>query len=90
MPVPSNSSLPTHPSRRRVLSLAGAGVLGVVMAGCGAEEDPLAQQANTGDEKGYIAGDGTVSEYAPDQRGEPVQFSGTLFGLFTIEGVVAV
>ena len=51
----------------------------MVMAGCGAEEDPLAQQANTGDEKGYIAGDGTVSEYAPDQRGEPVQFSGTLF-----------
>ncbi|MDT0119020.1 MULTISPECIES: TlpA family protein disulfide reductase [Kocuria] len=66
------------PSRRRVLSLAGLGVLGLALTGC-AEEDSLAQQANSGDQKGYIAGDGTVSEYPAGERGEPVQFTGTLF-----------
>ena len=66
------------PSRRRVLSLAGLGVLGLALTGC-AEEDSLAQQANSGDQKGYIAGDGTVSEYPSGERGEPVQFTGTLF-----------
>ena len=64
-------------SRRRVLSLTALGALGASLTGCGAEEDSLAQQANAGDGKGYIGGDGTVSAYAPDQRGEPVQFTGT-------------
>ncbi|MHC5558489.1 TlpA family protein disulfide reductase [Kocuria sp. U4B] len=67
-----------RPSRRSVLSLAGLGVLGLALAGC-AEEDSLAQQANSGDRKGYIAGDGTVSEYPAGERGEPVQFEGALF-----------
>ena len=67
-----------RPSRRNVLSLAGLGVLGLALAGC-AEEDSLAQQANSGDQKGYIAGDGTVSEYPAGERGEPVQFEGALF-----------
>ncbi len=80
----SSSSLSAYPSRRRVLSLAGWGVLGVALAGCGAEEDSLAQQANAGDEKGYIAGDGTVSEYPAGERGEPVQFAGTLFDGTTV------
>ncbi|MFI7482164.1 TlpA family protein disulfide reductase [Kocuria sp. M1R5S2] len=69
---------PASPSRRRVLSLAGLGLLGLALTGC-AEEDSLAQQANSGDRKGYIAGDGTVSEYPAAERGEPVQFEGTLF-----------
>lgn len=74
----SYSSPTVRPSRRRVLSLAGLGVLGIALAGC-AEEDSLARQANSGDQKGYIAGDGTVSEYPAAERGEPVQFEGTLF-----------
>lgn len=74
----SRPSPSSRPSRRRVLSLAGLGVLGIALAGC-TEEDSLAQQANAGDQKGYIAGDGTVTEYAPTERGEPVQFEGTLF-----------
>jgi thiol-disulfide isomerase/thioredoxin len=76
--VSSYTPPPARPSRRRVLSLAGVGVLGLALAGC-AEEDSLARQANSGDQKGYIAGDGTVSEYAAAERGEPVQFEGTLF-----------
>lgn len=49
----------------------------VTLGGCTAD-DPLANQAKAGDNKNYIAGDGSVSEYAADQRGEPLTFSGTL------------
>ncbi|WP_152915969.1 TlpA family protein disulfide reductase [Arthrobacter sp. RIT-PI-e] len=42
-------------------------------------DDPLAAQAAAGDGKNYIAGDGSVTEYAPSERGDPVEVSGTLF-----------
>lgn len=44
--------------------------------GCAAN-DPLAQQFKAGDNKNYIAGDGTVTEYAVANRGEPITWSGT-------------
>lgn len=70
-------SVPT-PSRRRLL----AGLTGVaavpLLAACSAD-DPLAQQAGNADGKNYIAGDGSVLEIAPGERGEPVQFASTLF-----------
>lgn len=53
-------------------ALAAASVL--VLAGC--SSDPLAEQYRAGDNKGYIAGDGTISEFPADQRGEPVVFAG--------------
>lgn len=59
------------------IALAAASVL--VLAGC--SSDPLAEQYRAGDNKGYIAGDGTISEFPADERGEPVAFAGT-----TIEG----
>jgi len=39
--------------------------------------DPLAQQYLNGDNKGYISGDGTVTEVDEADRGAPVQFEGT-------------
>ena len=70
--------LPWRPGRRRVL----AGLVGVVtlplLAACGSE-DPLAAQAGNADGKNYIAGDGSVLEIGPEERGGPVQFSSTLF-----------
>ena len=51
----------------------------LVLTGCSAGEDSLAQQANAGGDKGYVAGDGSVSEYAASQRGEPVAFEATMF-----------
>ena len=36
----------------------------------------VAEQYRAGDNKGYIAGDGTISEFPADQRGEPVEFAG--------------
>ena len=74
----SSSAPSARPSRRRVLSVAGLCVLGLALAGC-TEEDSLAQQANSGSQKGYIAGDGTVSEYPVAERGDPVRFEGALF-----------
>jgi len=38
--------------------------------------DPLAQQYLNGDNKGYISGDGTVTEVDEADRGDPVQFEG--------------
>lgn len=65
---------------RRGLLAAVAGSLAVAaLTGC-AGQDPLAAQAKAGDNKNYIAGDGSVSVFAPAERKPPVQFSGTLFG----------
>lgn len=74
---------PTHNHTRRTAlragialcaSAAGAGLL----AAC-SEDTSLSKQANSGDNKGYIAGDGSVTEYQEAERGEPVAFTGELF-----------
>lgn len=69
--------------RRRSFLRIGAGLaIGVPLvaaaSGC-AVEDPLAAQAKAGDSKNYIAGDGSVTEYAAGERGEPVELAGSLF-----------
>jgi thiol-disulfide isomerase/thioredoxin len=45
------------------------------LAGCTAN-DPLANQFKAGDNKNYIAGDGSVTEFAKANRGEAVVWSG--------------
>lgn len=49
---------------RRFAGLLAAAAL--VLTGCAS--DPLADQFRAGDNKNYIAGDGTVTEYAVDSR----------------------
>jgi thiol-disulfide isomerase/thioredoxin len=44
-----------------------------------AQEDALAKQARAGDNKNYVAGDGSVTEFAATDRKAPVQVTGTLF-----------
>ncbi|MDF2991009.1 MAG: thiol-disulfide isomerase and thioredoxin [Microbacterium sp.] len=66
---------------RRILSAAAAATASLALvaglAACSA--DPLADQYRAGDNKGYIAANGfQTQEIAPDQRGEPVDFAGTL------------
>jgi thiol-disulfide isomerase/thioredoxin len=65
-------------SRRRASRPAKA--VGVVLAGAllltGCSSDPLAEQYREGSGKNYIAGDGTVVEFAPDERGDAVSFEG--------------
>lgn len=85
MPIPQphreghhRPGLPPRPGRRQVLAgLAGVASL-PLLAACSAE-DPLAAQAGKADGKNYIAGDGSVLEIGPAERGEPVQFSSAMF-----------
>ncbi|WP_420481464.1 TlpA family protein disulfide reductase [Arthrobacter jiangjiafuii] len=82
MKNPQSTSQPDPIGRRSFLKLGAGVALGVPLlaaaSGC-AVEDPLAAQAKAGDNKNYIAGDGSVTEYAAEARGAAVQFEGTLF-----------
>lgn len=80
---------PSHRSHRRAgIGLAGSLLMSLVMvgavSGCVAD-DSLARQAQAGDNKNYIAGDGSVSEYAPDSRGEALELTATLYDGTTID-----
>jgi thiol-disulfide isomerase/thioredoxin len=59
-----------------VALIALVGVLSISLSGCSAN-DPLANQYKAGANKNYIAGDGTVTEFAAENRGEAVKWSGT-------------
>lgn len=61
--------------RRVVAATALALVAGAVLAGC--TQDPLADQYRSGSNKGYISGDGTVTEIAAADRSDPIVFEGT-------------
>ncbi len=68
-----------RPSRRIFLRTSLlAGLSAAVLTACSAN-DSLAQQANAGDNKNYIAGDGSVSQYAKADRKVPVVLTGKLF-----------
>jgi len=56
------------------LALTGLVSLALLLSGCTA--DPLAAQYREGSSKGFIAGDGSVTEIAASARGEAVEFSG--------------
>lgn len=68
----------TSSMSRRSLLIAGGAALTVVLSAC-TSEDPLAKQASAGDNKNYIAGDGSVTEYGQSDRKEPVEFTAALF-----------
>lgn len=68
----------TSSMSRRALLATGGAALAVALAAC-TSKDPLAEQANAGDNKNYIAGDGSVTEYGAADRKDPVEFTGTLF-----------
>ena len=70
------------PSRRRG-QLAAAWALGLALltGACTDDANSVAAQAMAGDDKGYVAGDGTVQQLAPGSRTTTVYLSGT-----TVEG----
>jgi|TARA_B110000459_G_scaffold190525_1_gene225699 thiol-disulfide isomerase/thioredoxin len=53
----------------------GLGLIATLLAGCAS--DPLADQFRAGDNKNYIAGDGTVTEFALGSRPGFEAFAGT-------------
>lgn len=63
----------------RTKILAGIAIVAasLTMTGC-AGNDPLAEQYRSGDNKNYIAGDGTVTEFGIADRSVPVTWQGKL------------
>jgi len=66
--------VPSKKLIRRAAALASIVALGATLAACA--NDPVAEQYLSGDTKGYISGEFQVQEIAPDDRGEPVAWSG--------------
>lgn len=55
---------------------AAALAVSAVLSLSACANDPLANQFKAGDNKNYIAGDGSVAEFAEANRGEPIVWSG--------------
>jgi thiol-disulfide isomerase/thioredoxin len=72
-------------SRRSVLAAGGLALTALTLglSAC-AQQDALAEQARAGDNKNYVAGDGSVTEFAAGDRKSPVQVNGTLFDGTTV------
>ncbi len=65
---------------RRYAVLLAAASLTVSLAGlsgCSADPNSVAAQARSGDQKGYVSGDGTVEQIPAADRGAPVDLHGT-------------
>ena len=66
---------------RRALRVAVPAVLGLALsltlAGCGGDPNSVAAQANAGDGKGYVAGDGTIEQIAAGDRTTSISVRGT-------------
>lgn len=76
----------TPASRRSVLAAGGVALaaLTIGLSAC-AQEDALAKQAKAGDNKNYVAGDGSVTEFAQADRKSAVAIKGTLFNGTSVE-----
>ncbi|HLS33210.1 MAG TPA: TlpA disulfide reductase family protein [Brevibacterium sp.] len=62
------------PTRRGALGLLG--LSGLALAGCGSSgSEDLAQQAQSGEDKGYVSGSGVITQLSGDERGEPLDLS---------------
>lgn len=68
---------PTRHRRRSAAALLVTASL--ALGGCSASNQ-LSQQARAGDSKSYVAGDGSVTEVSPGERGEPVSLTGPATG----------
>ena len=76
------SASPAPLSRRVLIAAAaalGLGLAGSLTACSSGESSSLAAQADSADGKGYVSGDGSVTEYEQGERSKPLEFSGTLF-----------
>ncbi|MDP4634504.1 MAG: TlpA family protein disulfide reductase [Pontimonas sp.] len=53
-------------------------IIGLVLSGCAAESDALAEQYRAGTGQNYISGDGALTVVAPESRDEGIAFQGPL------------
>ena len=63
-------------SRTRRAGIGVALAAALLLTGCSGESSSLAEQAQAGDNKSYISGDGEIVRYAAEDRLEPVTLSG--------------
>lgn len=81
--------------RKRLAAIVLAPIFVITMlSGCAAN-DPLADQFKAGDNKNYIAGDGTVTEFSKENRAEAVEWfgpteTGAILSSSDLSGVVTV
>lgn len=73
----SLSGLRERQQHRFAFALSAAAICLSLLTLSACASDPLAEQYRAGSGKNYIAGDGSITEIAPENRGEPVTFSGT-------------
>lgn len=69
-----------HRDRRTALrwgATALAGGLVTFAAACSSDPNSVADQARSGDRKGYVAGDGSIEQLPVAQRSQPVKLEGT-------------
>src|SRR5699024_1174833 len=64
-----------RPTRRHLLGAAGPLAGALLLAACGTD---TSARYGSGD-SGYISGDGVATEIPPDERGEPLEVSGTTY-----------
>lgn len=64
----------SRPIGRRAALAAAPGAL-LLLAACGTDRDAPAEQDQAA-QLGYVSGDGTLTEWTPDERGEPVELAG--------------
>ena len=58
--------------------LPAAGLaLALALAGCSDDGTSINAQMRQGDEKGYVAGDGTIQQLTPEQRDTVIELTGT-------------
>lgn len=69
----------SRPQRALRAAVASALLALLALTACGTDgNDDLAQRASN-DGTNYVAGDGSVQEFSPESRGEPVNFESVLF-----------
>jgi thiol-disulfide isomerase/thioredoxin len=67
----------TRPASRGRPVAALLVVAALVLSGCGGEGSTINDQMRQGDQKGYVAGDGTVQALAPAERDTVITLEGT-------------
>lgn len=66
--------------RRALLGAAGLSAGALLLAACGSDTSSRYGDSGGGDgENGFVSGDGVTTEIEPDDRADPVDFSGTTY-----------
>lgn len=76
--VGSAGGVGRRPATRRA-ALGLVGLAGLALAGCGSKDtEGLAQQARSGEDKGYVSGSGVITQLSDAERGDPLDLDFTL------------